>query len=95
MATYHPDAEQYLLYGERLARGHAEIRPRFVARFKEADLKAHLLSRTVVGQFVMDHERVVRNFPEGRGHVEMLCVYEVKECTIAKASFVIGAQHLD
>lgn len=95
MATYHPDAEQYLLHGERLACGHAEIRPRFVARFKEPDLKAHLLGRTVIGEFVTDHERVVRNFPEGRGYVEMLCVYEVKDGQIVRASFVVGLQHLD
>lgn len=94
LATYAPDAEQYALHGERLARGHAEIRPRFLARFKEPDLHAQLLSRTAMGSFVIDLELITRNFPEGRGSVEMLCVYEVRDGLIQKASFSVGAQTL-
>jgi hypothetical protein len=40
---------------------------------------------------VMDHERVTRNFPEGRGEVDMLCIYEVQEGLIVKASFAVAA----
>jgi len=29
LATYAPDAEQYVLHGERLAKGHGEMRPAF------------------------------------------------------------------
>jgi hypothetical protein len=95
LATYAPDAELNALHGERLAKGHDEMRPRFLARFKEPDLHAQLLSRTSMGSFVIDHERVTRNFPEGRGSVEMLCVYEVRDGLIQKASFSVGAQTLD
>lgn len=95
MSTYHPDAEQFLLHGERLARGHTEIRPRFLTRFGEPDLKANLLHRVVLCDFVLDHERVTRNFPEGRGYVDMMCMYEVKDGRIVKASFLLGAQHLE
>lgn len=93
LRAYAPDAEQYSLHGERLARGHEEMRARFAARFAEPDLHARLLSRVVMGPIVVDHEVVTRNFPEGRGTVEMLCVYEVHEGRIRKASFAMGERN--
>ena len=71
------------------------MRPRFLARFTEPDLHAELRSRTVFGNLVIDCEVVTRNFPEGRGTVEMLCIYEVDGEVIRKASFALGAQRLD
>jgi putative hydrolase of HD superfamily len=90
LATYAPDAEQYAIHGERLARGHAEMRPRFLARFAEPDLHAHLVARDVIDAFVVDHEVITRNFPEGRGTIEMVCIYEVRDGLIRKATFVSG-----
>jgi putative hydrolase of HD superfamily len=92
LATYAPDAEQYELHGARLAAGHAQMRERMAARFAEPDLHAELLSRVVMGPVVVDHERVTRNFPEGKGTIEMLCVYEVVNGVIARASFALGAK---
>ena len=91
MATYAPDARQFALHGALLAEGHEQIRPRYAARFIEPDLRAQLLTRSVVGNFVTDLELVHRNFPEGRGTVEMLCVYEVVDGRIVCASFATGA----
>ena len=90
LATYHPDAEQFELHGPLLARGREAIAARMRLRFAEPDLHATLHSRIVFGQIVVDHERVTRNFPEGRASVEMLCVYEVAEGVIVKASFAVG-----
>ena len=90
LATYDPKAEQYELHGSCLARGHAEMRARMLARFAEPDLHAELISRTAMGAVVVDHERITRNFPEGRGTIEMLCIYEVHGSCISKASFVLG-----
>ena len=90
LAIYAPDAELYALHGALLAKGHAELRERFVARFQEQDLHALLLSRTLMGHVVVDLERITRNFPEGLGHMEMLCVYEVSEGRIQRASFAWG-----
>jgi putative hydrolase of HD superfamily len=95
LATYAPDAEQFALHGERLAKGHSEMRPRFLSRFAEPDLHARLLSRTAMGNIVVDLELITRNFPEGRGTLEMLCVYEVADGYIQKASFATGAKKLD
>lgn len=94
MRTYAPDACQFVLHGALLAEGHDQIRPRFEQRFREPDLHAQLLSRTVLGNFVTDLEIVTRNFPEGKGSVEMLCVYEVVDGRIARASFATGAARL-
>ena len=94
LATYHPQAEQFLLHGDRLARGHDELRARMQLRFAEPDLHAQLLSRICMGNVVVDHERITRNLPEGLGHVEMLCLYEVAGELIRKATFAIGAPTL-
>jgi putative hydrolase of HD superfamily len=94
MATYAPDARQFALHGALLAEGHEAIRPRYIARFAEPDLHARLLSRTVLGNIVTDLEIVTRNFPEGLGTVEMLCIYEVRDGRIACASFATGATTL-
>jgi hypothetical protein len=92
--TYAADAEQYTLHGERIAQGHEELRARFLLRFAEPDLHARLLSRVVMGNVVVDLERITRNFPEGAGTLEMLCVYEVRDGRIAKASFAVGEKQL-
>jgi putative hydrolase of HD superfamily len=94
MRAYAPDAEQFTLHGERLAKGIDGIRPRYVARFAEPDLHARLLSRTVMGKFVTDLELITRNFPEGVGTLEMLCIYEVENGRIQRASFAPGATTL-
>lgn len=95
MSTYAVDAEQYALHGERLAKGHEQLRARFLERFLEPDLHARLLSRTSVANVVVDTELIYRNFPEGSGTLEMLCIYEVIDGRIQRASFVPGEKRLD
>lgn len=94
LGTYAVDAQQFELHGALLASGHAEMRARMAARFNEPDLRASLLSRAIMGNIVVDHERITRNFPEGRGTVEMLCIYEVAEGAIRKATFALGKMNL-
>lgn len=90
LATYARDATQFELHGACLAAGHEQIRQRMATRFAEPGLHAELLSRVVMGSVVVDHERVTRNLPEGKGTIEMLCVYEVVDGLIARASFALG-----
>jgi hypothetical protein len=94
LKTYAPDAEQYTLHGELLAKGHDQLRPRFLARFEEPSLHARLVSRIVVGNVVTDAELITRDFPEGLGTLEMLCIYEVVDGHIRKASFALGQKTL-
>lgn len=92
--TYAKDAKQFSLQGECLATGHEEMRQRMVIRFKEPDLHAHLLNRIVMENVVVDHEVVTRNFPEGKGEMEMLCVYQIENGLISTASFSLGQPKL-
>ena len=95
LRTYAPDAEQYTLHGALLARGHEQMRERFLIRFAESDLQARLLNRTVMANVVVDYELITRNFPEGVGTVEMICVYEVADERIRKASFALGETRMN
>jgi hypothetical protein len=88
IAIYSPDACQYEHPDKLLARGSAEIRERFAARFNEPDLHAQLLNRTVLGNKVVDYERITRNFPEGKGFIELVAIYEVELGQISNAWFM-------
>jgi len=94
LKTYAPDAEQYTLHGDLLAKGHDQFRLRFLARFEEPNLYAKLISRIVIGNVVTDAELITRDFPEGPGTLEMLCIYEVSDGCIQKASFALGQKAL-
>jgi hypothetical protein len=94
LSTYAEDAKQFELGVNLLAQGHAEIRARTAPRFTEPDLQAVLLKRVVMGNVVIDHEDVVRTFPDGPGRVELVCVYVVEQGKIQSASFSIGPQVL-
>ncbi|MET3123515.1 hypothetical protein AAKU67_003127, partial [Oxalobacteraceae bacterium GrIS 2.11] len=49
----------------------------------------------VMNNIVVDLEIITRNFQDGLGTVEMLCIYEVIDGLIQKASFAIGQPKLD
>jgi hypothetical protein len=94
LATYAPDARQYALPATLLATGHAEMRPRFAARFLEPDLHARLLQRAVMGNIVIDHEEVSRTFPEGPGRVDLVAIYEVVDGLIRSQTVQVSNQRL-
>jgi putative hydrolase of HD superfamily len=48
-----------------------------------------------MGNIVIDFELITRNFSEGIGTLEMLCIYEIKNGLIQKASFAIGEKRLN
>ena len=95
LATYAENAQQFILHGELLAQGRDAMRSRYAERFAEPDLHAQILSRTSIGNVVVDTELVTRNFPgEGLGTIEMICIYEVEDSQVVKASFVLGQKRL-
>lgn len=95
LATYAHDAQMFEHPSKLLASGSAAFRERFVARFQEPNLHATLLSRTVMGHVVVDHEEVSRTFPEGAGKLRLLMIYEVQNGRIAKVWSIAGAKTLD
>jgi hypothetical protein len=95
VATYAEDAQQFEHPAKLLASGSAQLRGRFAARFNEPNLHAQLVHRIVMGQVVIDQEKVTRTFPEGTGTIELVAIYEVQNGRIAKAWFISGPKQLD
>jgi hypothetical protein len=95
LATYADDAEVFEHPSTLLARGAAALRERFTARLKEPNLYARLLSRTVMGQTVIDYEEVFRTFPEGSGSLRLIMIYEISGDRIARAWSIAGEKTLD
>ena len=95
LAAYAENAEMYEHPSKLLPSGSAAFRERFAARFQEPNLHATLLSRTVMGHIVVDHEEVSRTFPEGAGKIRLMMIYEVQHGRIAKAWSIAGEKTLD
>ena len=94
LQTYAEDAELYQHPAVLLAKGHAELRERFAARFQEPNLHARLIQRIVMAEVVVDQEIVTRNFPEGLGELECIMIYEVANGRIQKAWSIAGKKTL-
>jgi putative hydrolase of HD superfamily len=94
MPWWADDCQYYAFPSTLLAGNTAEIRARHIERFKEPDLFGKLLTRIVVDNIVVDHETVTRNFPEGKGEVDVVCIYEVENGKIAKAWFKMSERRL-
>lgn len=90
MQHWSQDAQIFEHPATLLASGAEEIRARHLVRFTEPDLFGRLLSRTVIGNKVIDQEQVTRNFPEGVGRVDVTAIYEVEHGQISKAWFISG-----
>jgi len=91
MRCWADDACMYAHPDTLLCEGQAAIRARHAERFKEPDLHARLIDRQVIGETVIDRERVTRTFPEGRGEIDVVGIYEVKDAKIVRVWFVSGA----
>ena len=90
MACWSEDADYFAFPSSLLAKGKAAIRARHVERFQEPDLHGKLLHRIAVGDMVVDHETVTRNFPHGIGTIEVVAIYQVEAGHIARAWFKQG-----
>ncbi|CAI2426359.1 nuclear transport factor 2 family protein [Serratia plymuthica] len=95
MAYWAEDAQYYEHPDTLLASGKAEIRERHIARFKEPSLYGERVKRMALGSMVIDQEVVTRNFPQGRGKMDVIAIYEVEQGKIAKAWFKAGPCELD
>ena len=74
------------LNGAVTQEGAGQIRERYGAMFAQyPQNKAHIVSRMVVGDVVIDHERVDRS-PELR--LEAIAIYTVRDGLISRVDFV-------
>lgn len=95
LATYDENAELFEHPSRLLASGMAQLRERYAARFADSTLHAVVLQRIVLGNFVIDHERVRRMFPEGPGTLDAVATYEVQGERITRVWFIFSAPVLD
>jgi hypothetical protein len=95
LATYADDAQTFEHPSKLLASGSVQLRERFRVRFQEPNLHAALIKRVVMGNIVVDHEKVTRTFPEGPGALELMMIYDVQNGRIAKAWSIVGTKMLD
>ncbi|RJF57800.1 steroid delta-isomerase [Serratia inhibens] len=95
MAYWAEDAQYYEHPDTLLASGKAEIRERHIARFREPSLYGERVKRMALGSMVIEQEVVTRNFPQGRGKMDVIAIYEVEQGKILKAWFKVGPCELD
>jgi hypothetical protein len=88
VATYADDAEQFAHPSKLLASGSAQLRDRYAARFRDDKPHAALVTRTVLGNIVVDHEEVTSRSPQGIVRAAVVAIYEVKEGEISRAWFI-------
>jgi hypothetical protein len=94
-ATYAEDVELVELPNDTFVRGVAQLRERYAKAFGDSTLHAEVVNRMVVGNTVVDHERVRRRFPEGPGTIEAIAIYSVENGRIARVWFRRGERKLD
>lgn len=95
MAMYKEDVQQFEYPDTLLCSGTAQLRERMTARLSDPLLHARLIHRAVMGNVIIDHEEVIRTFPEGTGRIELVAIYEVRDGKIATARFISGDKTLD
>lgn len=87
LATYAPSVEMRELPSNKLLRsGHEEVRTFYETRFRNVNLQAELIARSVLGNMVVDTERL-SGFDDGRV-VEIVAINEVRDGLIQRCWFV-------
>lgn len=90
MRFWADDCQYFGFPDHLLADGAAAIRDRHILRFQEPALFGKLIKRIDMGDLVIDHETVTRNFPDFVGEVDVVAIYEVRDAKIVRAWFKLG-----
>ena len=86
---------RYYEFPDRLlASGKDQIRDRHLERFKDTVLCGTLVSRMAVGDTVIDQEVVTRTFPDGKGEIDVIAIYQLFDGKIINAWFKFGTPRL-
>lgn len=95
LATYASDAEIYEYPAKLLMKGAAQIEDFYSnKRFNDPKLHATIAKRIVMGDMVIDHEKIVLTYPEGAGSLEAVAIYEVQAGKITKVTLIRGQKVL-
>ena len=95
IATYADDVKLFELPEKLLSEGTATMRERYGQLFKDERLHATIVNRIVMGNTVVDHERVRVTLPQGPGTVEAVAIYEVRGGKITAVWFRYGERKVD
>jgi uncharacterized protein (TIGR02246 family) len=90
LATYADNAELFDFPAVPRTSGKEAMRKRYQTRFADTTLHAVIAKRIVMGDTVIDHERIQLTLPEGPGVMEAVAIYEVNGNQIAKVTFIRG-----
>lgn len=90
LATYTDDIEIFTFPATPLSKGQDEMRKRYTVRFADPILHCIIVKRLVMGNTVIDHERIRVTLPEGPGVREAIAIYEVRDGKIRKVTFISG-----
>lgn len=69
--------------------GKAEMRARYAKSFANPNVRAEILRRIVLGNTVIDHERITA--PPAKGQLEAVAIYEIAGGKIVRVTFVEDA----
>ena len=96
METLASDAEIYEYPAKLLMKGVDQIRTFYqTKRFNDSRLHVTIVNRIVMGDVVVDHEKIAITYPEGPGRFEAIAIFEVRDSKIQKVTLVRGAKSLD
>jgi len=90
LATFADEVEIFGFPNTLSVKGKEEMRKRYTVRFSDTILHCIIVKRIVMGNTVIDHERVRVTLPEGPGVMEAIAMYEVHDGKIAKVTFIYG-----
>ena len=95
IATYADDVKLFELPDKLLSEGTTTMRERYGKLFKDERLHATIVNRIVMGDTVVDHERVRLTLPHGPATLEAIAIYEVRDGKITKVWFRYDERKLD
>ncbi len=86
ISVYSDDVKLYNFPGELILEGKDQMRDRYKTRFESQNLYAEIISRTLMGNYILDHERVtgIRD-----GKVDATAIYHAENGLIDKVWFII------
>lgn len=87
-ACFAPDVEVYEFPGILAINGQDDFRARYAERFKSEGLEATAVHRAVIGDRVIDHERVWLNGRAASEPTDLVVIYTVRHGLIARVDFV-------
>lgn len=96
MGTYDQNAEVYEFPAKPLMKGAAQIQEFYASkRFNDPRLHAALDKRIVMGNVVIDYEKITNTQAAGPGRTEAIAIYEVNDGKISKVTLIRGTSILD